>query len=178
MKISIILVLFSFLIGSCGQSQEEIEAEKRRYADSVRLAEQKAKEEERIRLANLRYDKTDLIGEWSVKMECTKSSCDNTKKGDVRAEKWVINFENDIVHVNVLGNRNTDDFYEGTFDGKNLILENHRYETKQGFWSSKTKKVGAAHIELKMNSKNKLSGEREVLNPGPCQIEYSVELTK
>lgn len=187
MRILLIAVLvFAF---ACGNESENKEVSDQAYKDSIensiredertKLEEEKLKaEEERIKLENKRYTHEDVAGEWEVIMKSVKSDCDNTTVGDIRTEKWFINFENDYVIINVVGNKNTNKEYTGTFDGKNIIVSDIVKVKEQKFFKEEEKVIAKVTVNLKVENGNLIIGKREVVQNGPCQIEYEVKLKR
>lgn len=180
------------LIISCGPSDSELEAQKKRTQDSIDQVVEQAKqaaveeaqylaeqqrlqaEQEKWEKENQNYSLDELVGTWNVRMTCTSSTCSNTSKGDIRSENWNINYEDGKIAVKVLGNSNTSTYYTGSFDGKNLILQSKL--VKDGLFNDKV--IAVTEVTLRMNSSNEMTGKREVMNEGPCKILYNLKLIK
>lgn len=144
-----------------------------------KLEDEKLKaEEERIKLENKRYTHEDIAGEWEVIMKAVKSDCIDTKSGDIKTEKWLINFENDFVVINVMGNTNTNKEYSGTFDGKKIVISDIVKVTEKKFFKDEEKVIGKTTVNLKVENGSLITGKRNVVQDGLCQIEYEVKLKR
>lgn len=179
------ILVFAYACGGESEVKEVAVINKDSIENAIRedernkLEDEKQKaEEERIKLENKRYTHEDIAGEWEVIMKAVKSDCEGTTLGDIRTEKWLINFENDFVVINVIGNTNTNKEYSGTFDGKNIIVSALDKVIEKKLFKDETKILGKTTVNLKVENSSLITGKREVVKNGPCQIEYEVKLKR
>lgn len=181
------ILVFAYACGGESEVKEVAVINKDSIENAIRedernkLEDEKLKaEEERIKLENKRYTHEDIAGEWEVIMKAVKTDCDNVKVGDFRSEKWFVNFEDDFVIINVIGNTNTNTNkeYSGTFDGKNIIISDIVKVTEKKFFKDVVKTIGKTTVNLKVENGKLITGKREVVQDGLCQIEYEVKLKR
>lgn len=186
MKILLLAILvFAYSCGGESEVKEVAEINKDSIENAIRedernrLEEEKLKaEEERIKLENKRYTHEEIAGEWTVVMKAIKSDCNNAKVGDIKSEKWYINFEDEFAIINVEGNTNTNKEYSGSFDGKNFVISDIVKVTEKKFFKDEVKTIAKTTVNLKVENANLITGKREVVQNGPCQIEYEVKLKR
>ncbi len=136
-------------------------------ANQKKEAENQIKQEQAVR-ENNSYSVEDIVGFWFVTMNCTVSDCRKNKPGDIRTEIWQINQSNGKIIAKVSNSDTKIREYEGTFSGNTLNLK----ATRTGFAS------GKATIKISLQSKDEMSGDREVLNGSSsdvCKIEYFIK---
>lgn len=115
------------------------------------------------------YTEGDLAGIWNVVMEVSETTCDSKKVGDITAERWVFEKENDKLIVRVKDNSLTNDRYEGTFNNNILKLHGKAYGLFQ---------EGDVNVKVEIIGGNAFSGTREIIINTPCKILYNITATK
>ncbi|MEO6832497.1 MAG: hypothetical protein ABI378_08670 [Chitinophagaceae bacterium] len=113
---------------------------------------------------------SDILGRWTVKMQCTETTCLGSAVGDTKNEIWEIKFENQFVIIDASSNGQLVRVYSGAYDGAGLKL------------SVKIDSVdaSAANMEVRLMeiSATEMQGEREIRQTNGCRILYSLKLKK
>ena len=180
MKWLISMLPLLFLLQSCGLKEREQNLTRRekeiaqKQTDLLLKEQQLAQKEKDLAAKELSLDSTrrqidsvniynaDLIGKWSVKMNCTETTCEGSAIGDTKSEQWEINYNPDhSVTVKAFAGKNLSRIYTGYYKttGLHLVDEN------------------TIHVTLSLKSKDKMEGIREILQPN-CKIIYSISAEK
>lgn len=109
-----------------------------------------------------------LIGNWSVRMRCTETTCAGSAIGDTKTEQWNISYENNKVVVKASSNKVPIRTYKGIFKDNNLKL------TALQSGDSET----IITITLREVSDKRMEGTREIYQAGICKIIYALEIER
>lgn len=161
------------------REKELLEREREILKEEHALLESKQKEDEK-QIKEEDYDYKDqqvlpnytienLVGFWTIYMNCIVSDCTNIKPGDIRTEIWQINQTDGKIVVKVSNSDTKVKEYEGQFSGNKLTLK-----------LSRAGSISNSKVSVKISFQNtdEMTGEREVLNgssSGVCKIEYSIK---
>jgi len=110
-----------------------------------------------------------LIGNWTVTMKCTETSCEGSALGDTKTERWNIAYHNNRVVVKVLSKNTITRVYLGVYTETGLALQSRQQEGDV---------LTTMNILLNQISVDKMEGIREINQGGKCKIIYSVGLSK
>ncbi len=184
----IFLVLGIIVFSGCSLRQREAELDKKANDLSHREQELSLKEqslefkEEQLnnreklldsttRIANdsLFLEHQKLPGTWLVEMQCTETNCQGSAVGDTKNESWDFKFQNDMVIVSAIANKQATWIYTGTFIGNML-----RLSVQQDTAESSAKIV----VRLQQTKEKEMTGEREIIQSNGCRILYSLRLKK
>ncbi|MDP3469996.1 MAG: hypothetical protein Q8S11_16765 [Daejeonella sp.] len=110
-----------------------------------------------------------LIGNWTVTMKCTETSCEGSALGDTKTERWNIAYHNNRVVVKVLSKNTITRVYLGVYTETGLALHSRQQEGDV---------LTTMNILLNQISVDKMEGIREINQGGKCKIIYSVGLSK
>src|SRR5690606_38503075 len=77
----------------------------------------------RKRIDSAHIYEPNLIGKWSVKMNCTETNCEGSAIGDTKTEQWEISYaDNNVVTVQAFAGKNLTRVYSGYFKTSGLQL--------------------------------------------------------
>jgi len=110
-----------------------------------------------------------LIGNWTVTMKCTETSCEGSALGDTKTERWNIAYHNNRVVVKALSKNTITRVYLGVYTETGLALHSRQQEGDV---------LTTMNILLNQISVDKMEGIREINQGGKCKIIYSVGLSK
>lgn len=184
----IFLITGIIVFSGCSLRQREIELEKksndlRQREQELSMKEQSLqfKKEEldnreklldsttRVVNDSLFLEHQKLPGTWMVEMQCTETSCPGSAVGDTKNEIWDFKFQNDIVIVSSIANKQVTWIYTGTFIGNML-----RLSVSQDTLENSAKII----VRLQQFKEKEMTGEREIIQPNGCRILYSLRLKK
>lgn len=109
-----------------------------------------------------------LVGNWSVRMRCTETTCASSAIGDTRTEQWNISYQNNKIIVKASSNNMLTRIYKGIYKENNLKLT-----ARQGGENETT-----ITINLRQVSQKKMEGIREIYQENVCKIIYSLEIER
>ncbi len=112
--------------------------------------------------------KPELIGRWTVSMQCIETSCEGSAIGDVKNEQWEISYEGTSIVAKVLNQKEVTRTYKGVFRNEHIELKNLEA-------TANTQMI--VTLQQK-NAEGSLEGIREIIKADDCRIRYSVKLTK
>jgi hypothetical protein len=111
-----------------------------------------------------------LIGNWSVKMVCTETTCTGSAVGDTKTESWQITYQANSIIAKVSSNNQLIRIYTGFYTGNTIeLVEAQNKEAA----ASQTKMV----VRLRVIDSTHLEGQREILREN-CKVIYSLQLGK
>jgi hypothetical protein len=189
--ILIILFISCLLLGSCDIRKREIQLEKKENAlyqkEQELLLREKTiqlKEEELQRrvqsMDSLAFRDTvdsglinpELVGLWSVRMNCIETSCAGSAVGDVKTEQWAISYQDNNIIAKVMDKDKLVRIYSGMATNNSIELS---FQQDQAQTNQTTSMV----VRLQKTAKGRLEGTREILRtPGNCKIVYAIEMMK
>ncbi|SDD46205.1 hypothetical protein [Niabella drilacis] len=111
-----------------------------------------------------------LAGNWNVTMVCTQTNCSGFAVGDIRKETWLIAGNETTVTVRAMQGDKLIRIYTGTFTGTDLKLSTPESETAQPSASMK--------VALKVEQRNKLSGQRLITQPDGCETIFKADMDR
>lgn len=171
-------LLFIILLPSCGSGdgniKEREEELSQKQAELVQKEQQLQAKEKELKNTELILDSTrrqidaaniynaDITGKWTVKMNCTETSCEGSAIGDTKTETWEISYrENNKVTVNAYADKKLIRTYTGYYKASGLHLADEQYIT----------------VTLLPLHKEKMEGTREITQPN-CKIIYNLAAEK
>lgn len=188
-----LLYLFSFigmiLLSGCELNQRERELDKRTaelnqkeqelilLQKQLELQEESLTQREKTVDSTLRRNlikdsiavaKSGIIGGWSVKMQCTETTCEGFAIGDVKNEQWNFSYEHNTVLVKAMANNNLVHIYTGNYSDSTIQL------TAQQDVSATVDIT----VKLQMKNKNALEGIRVLKKGEDCAVVYALDLKK
>lgn len=116
-----------------------------------------------------------LIGNWTVKMVCTETSCSGSALGDTKVEEWSLSFSNNQVVVKAMNNKKQlTRVYTGyiAIDGTIVLMAKIPESDSNALLASQI------NVNLTQGKMGMMTGQREILHPENCRILYSLNLKK
>lgn len=116
----------------------------------------------------------ELVGTWSVKMECKETSCSGFAIGDTKTETWDIRYHDKLVIAKVMTNNAGHKLlrvYTGYYTGEVLQLANESTEGNPD-------KTTLMTVRLKFTTAGQMEGQREINRQENCRILFSIKLNK
>jgi hypothetical protein len=110
-----------------------------------------------------------LVGNWSVKMTCTETSCAGSAVGDTKSESWQISYLGHSILARVISDNQLTRVYTGFNTGNTIELIADRNITP----ASSTKMI----VRLRVIDPTHLDGQREITR-NDCKVVYSLQLEK
>lgn len=187
----IFLLLVSFSFSGCDIRKREQQLEKREtelnQKEQELLLKEKTlqlKEEELLKkehgldsssdsmkIDSVYYD-PELVGVWSVTMNCIETNCPGSAVGDVRIENWSLTYQNNNIIARVIDNNQLVRVYSGISNSNTIELNYQQFD-------SGANKNTYMVVRLEQSAKGRLTGRREISRmPENCKIVYSVEMVK
>ena len=187
----IFLLLVSFSFSGCDIRKREQQLEKREtelnQKEQELLLKEKTlqlKEEELLKkehgldsssdsmkIDSVYYD-PELVGVWSVTMNCIETNCPGSAVGDVRIENWSLTYQNNNIIARVIDNNQLVRVYSGISNSNTIELNYQQFD-------SGANKNTYMVVRLEQSAKGRLTGRRETSRmPENCKIVYSVEMVK
>lgn len=112
-----------------------------------------------------------LIGNWSVRMTCTETTCTGSAVGDTKTETWNISYDSSFIVAKAIAGDKLVRVYTGSYVGTNLTLS----ENVTNVPSEPATKMT---IRLTTVDDNTMEGQREIVRENDCRIVYSLQLSK
>jgi len=112
--------------------------------------------------------KAGIIGEWSVNMQCTETTCEGYAIGDIKNEQWNFSYEHNTLLVKAMANNNLAHIYTGTYSDSTIQL------TAQQNAAAAIDLI----VKLKLKKKNSLEGTRVMKKGDDCSVVYALDLKK
>lgn len=109
-------------------------------------------------------------GLWSVRLDCTLSTCENFAVGDTKTETWNLGTDGKRVVAQVVSALPGTKIFTGSVEQHTLYLQ----ETLQ---PSDSNAVSKNELRLNILSNNEISGERELTRQN-CRVLYKVLMRK
>jgi hypothetical protein len=188
MKWILYLLVPVFLLTSCGLQEKE-QALKKKEAqlnqkEQELIAREKAlefKEQElatkQKKLDTLSVDSAFLAnpripGLWSVKMNCTSTTCTGSALGDTKNEQWIISYEARHVIARVMAADKLVRVYTGAFTDTNTI------ELTDESGGTPSEPATKMVVRLSIKDEKTIEGQREITRDNDCKIVYALEMGK
>ncbi|HXH98655.1 MAG TPA: hypothetical protein VNI52_00170 [Sphingobacteriaceae bacterium] len=184
----LLLIILSGLISSCGnnsdkkdlqlteQKLKQKEQQLLSYEQQLNLRERELlKREQLIDSLRRQADTTGtynakLIGNWTVTMQCTETTCEGYAVGDTKTEQWNISYQNSRVIVKASANKKLVRSYTGLFRENTLEL------TAQPPPDAETK------MDVVLNphptTENLMEGSRVINRGGNCRVVFTLKAEK
>jgi hypothetical protein len=182
------LLLFTFLVMGCNSRQKEKALQQKE--DSLNQREQQLLLKEKtleIREAELvrkekrrdstsRIDSTSfynpaLIGNWSVKMTCTETTCTGSAVGDVNNQEWNFSYQGNTIIAKVMEGNQLVRTYTGSY-------KNNAVEMTEGVQNTAAQQGVKMLVRLRIINGTTMDGQREIIRENNCKIIYALELQK
>ena len=112
-----------------------------------------------------------IVGNWSVRMNCTETTCAGSAVGDTKLENWEIVYQGDAVIARAQAGKELVRIYTGRYLGNTLQLTAQQQDTTAN-------QVTRMVVRIQEVRKNEWVGRREIIRPEDCRIIYSLELKK
>ena len=109
-----------------------------------------------------------IVGEWTVNMTCSETTCDGSAIGDKKTEKWIISYENAAVKISAYSGKNLTRTYTGLYKDNQISAK----ELNNAQGTNITVQMRAA-----TDKQNKFIGKREIQQAN-CKIVYELDVTK
>jgi len=110
-----------------------------------------------------------VVGNWSVTMRCTVTTCEGSAVGDTKNENWQIAYQGANVIVKAMADNKLVRVYSGTFSENSLDLV-----AQQEPEAPNTKIT----VKLSFKTPTELEGTREIIRADVCHIVYALTLKK
>jgi hypothetical protein len=112
----------------------------------------------------------EINGSWSVKMNCTETTCAESAVGDTKTEKWEFETRDNNIIARAFANENLTRVYMGVYRGDTLQLSLPKEDNMS--------KGTSMNVTLLKTDKNKMEGRRQIIHPDNCLTTYALELVK
>lgn len=109
-----------------------------------------------------------IIGEWSVKMQCTETTCEGYAIGDIKNEQWSFSYEHNTILVKAMANNNLAHIYTGNYSDSTIQLTAQQDPAA----------VVDITVKLQLKKKNTLEGTRVLKKGEDCAVVYALDLSK
>lgn len=120
--------------------------------------------------SNFVYDSV-LMGQWSVKMVCTETTCAGSAVGDTRTEQWQFLYEGQDLIAKAFSENKLIRVYSGTAINGVIELHANREEAN-------TQQITRMTVHLQKTTNNQMGGRREIIRPENCRVVYSLHMVK
>ncbi len=115
--------------------------------------------------------KAELVGLWTVKMNCTETDCPGSAVGDTKTEQWAISYQDQTVIANAMVAEKLVRVYSGVYTGNSLELTAQQSDTA-------TQNRAQIVVRLKETESGNLEGRREITRANSCKTVYAVNMVK
>ena len=112
-----------------------------------------------------------LVGNWSVKMTCTETTCSGSAVGDVNNQEWNISYQGNTIIAKVMEGNQLVRTYTGTYN-------NNAVEMTEAVQSTATQPAVKMLVRLRIINATSMDGQREIFRENNCKIIYALELQK
>lgn len=110
-----------------------------------------------------------IIGNWSVTMRCTATTCEGSAIGDTKNETWQIYYQDQNVIIKAFADNKLVRTYTGVHTDRNIQLVAQQDETMP---------QAKMTVQLNLKTANEMDGTREIVRANNCQIVYALTLRK
>ncbi len=183
-----LIVFFAlFIFSSCDITERERQIEERTRQLNLKEAELQVREQalatkeqelldQKKQLDSTAQDTTfvyhpEVVGTWSVKMECTETSCSGSAIGDTKLEQWYISYHDKLVIAKVMMGKKVSRVYTGDFNDNILELTSQSFENDPN-------NTTIMLIRLQKTGDGLMEGQRQIIRPENCRIVYSLKMSK
>lgn len=184
----ILILLLSTILPACESRQKEIALQQKE--DSLNQREQQLllrektleiREAEFLRKESGR-DSTSLVdssgfynpallGDWSVKMTCTETTCAGSAVGDVNNQEWNFSYQGNSIIAKVMEGNTLVRTYTG-------IYVNNTIEMTESVQGTSIQPAVKMQVRLRIINNTGMEGQREIIRENNCKIIYALELQK
>ena len=185
----LMLIFFSLFFNSCGYKERENAIKQKEETllqkeQQLMLWEKNLQlKEDSIKLLIARRDSSSfadsialpppsLIGEWTAKMVCIKTSCAGSAIGDVQTDTWQITSQDSALIIKSVTRGQVNRIYTGNYYRGHTIRVT--VSSDDPALSDRPSRL----VEITDIRDNKMKGTRIVTQPDGCQIHYSLDLDK
>lgn len=181
--LSCIIFVFCLLACSCKDQKREQElakkeAELKQKEQELLLKEKKLqlKEEELSKrdsstiIADTAAYNPAIIGSWAVTMRCIETNCQGSAIGDIKNERWEINYQKENILARAYADKTLVRIYSGYYSSNTFSLVAQQNEAGE--------QPATMNVTLSFSNKNKFEGRREIVRTDGCKIIYAIELTR
>ena len=120
----------------------------------------------------------EIAGEWTVRMRVTNSSCAGTNVGDIKEEKWFVNFETGVLNIKIMEKGSAIKEYWGKFSGLNIEAVADKLISEQEPFAAEDTSKPINRIKLKVADKDNIMGTRFEISKNACQTTYEVVMKR
>jgi len=142
------------------QLKEAALAEREKKADSIQIA---------LPVSDSALIDTTIIGDWSVNMRCTETTCEGSAVGDTKNETWSVTYQGNVLIAKAMADKQLVRIYTGTYTEAGLQLA---AEQEQAAPSNRIT------VTLEQTRAGEMQGIREIRRPEECHIVYALTLKK
>lgn len=177
-----LLFCFVFILQSCGVGEREKNLRERELTNTKKeqellLWEQRLKIEQQEFDNKKQVDTSDItdstsmyideiVGSWTVKMNCVETNCEGSAIGDSKTERWDISMDQQNINVKAFVGKTLIRTYLGTIEGNTIKIADENPNT--------TTTIKAV---LKLTKNNAMDGSRDVIQKD-CKIVYALAATR
>jgi hypothetical protein len=186
-----LLLLFSLLVlvfGSCNFNEGKTELQQKteqlsekekqllRWEKNLKLKEDSinlllAKRDSSLTTAGIAVLPLSIVGEWTVKMVCTQTTCSSSAIGDMQTDVWNISSQDSLIVIRSVASRTrAGRIYTGNYYLNNTIRVSDKTD------SATVAGATIRMIEINDISSSKMKGNRTVIQPDGCRVIYAIEL--
>jgi hypothetical protein len=156
------------------KEQELLEKEKNLQLKEQELVQKERQMDTTIRdtVDSITYN-PELIGHWSVKMNCIETSCPGSAVGDTKTEQWDISYQNNFIVASSQVSQGAGEvrIYSGSYKGNTIELTIQHHEDP-------AQPAASIVVRLEQTAKERLEGRREITRAEGCKIIYALEMVK
>ena len=180
--IYVVLFFFVFILQSCGVGEREKNLRERELTNTKKEQELLLWEQ-RLKIEQQEFDKKkqvdttyltdsasiyidEVVGSWTVKMNCVETSCEGSAIGDSKTERWEISNDQQNINVKAYVGKTLIRTYLGIIEGNTIKIADENPNT--------TTTINAV---LKLTKNNAMDGSRDVIQKD-CKIVYSLSATR
>ena len=146
---------------------------------SLQLKEEELSKKEKALDSTLTRQKKDsisfmnplLAGIWTVKMNCTETTCAGSAVGDVKTEEWEISYQGNSIIAKAMAGKNLVRIYTGSSSGNTMELAAQLED-------SASRKLTTMKVRITATRDNEMEGQREIIREDDCKIVYALELKR
>ena len=115
--------------------------------------------------------KADLVGLWTVKMNCTETDCPGSAVGDIKTEQWDLSYQNQTVIAKAIVDEKLVRIYSGLYTGNALELTAQQSDTA-------AQNSAQIVVRLEETGNGNLEGRRQISRTDNCKTIYAVSMVK
>lgn len=162
-------------LGEINQKEQELLLKEK----SLQLREDELTKKEKLldSTRNKQYSDTltsvnpQLVGSWSVKMNCIETTCSGSAVGDTKTEQWEITYQDQTVIAKAMAGQALVRVYTGNYSGNTLQLTAQSEEPNP-------QQAARMTVRLTFSREDEMEGNREITRADDCKIVYALQLKK